>query len=122
MRAAIAALALAASATACTWHAPVRTWGEISCQNKAHCDRVWGAAQIEIVNRSTFRLQIANESVIQTYGPNGGDFAYEATRTINPDGTGVILVRALCFSTVYGCVRDPSVATQQLTDTLRAVR
>lgn len=39
------------------------------CSGKEECDLFWQRAQIYIANHSFWKIQIANDVVIQTYGP-----------------------------------------------------
>ena len=117
-----AALALTGLTGCVTWYPARVTPVDIPCTNAAHCDRLWQATQLAIVERSRFRIQVANDVVIETFGPRSIDFAYRATRQRNPDGSGSVRVMALCDATVYGCVNDPQLATSHIGATLKNVR
>lgn len=87
----------------------------VSCQGQ-RCDVLWSRAQVWIANYSAYRIQIANENIIQTYGPleGRGDVAYSVTKERQADGGFKIYVRGHCYATVYGCFSDPAAPTNAL--------
>jgi hypothetical protein len=80
----------------------------LTCSNKAECDLWWQRAQSWVSSHSTYKIESATDSLIQTAGPDGGKraLAYQITRAANPDGTVTIGFSAHCDSSL-GCKRNP---------------
>lgn len=76
----------------------------ITCSSKAQCDLYWQRAQLWVAQNSTWRIQTANDVLIQTYGPGGDspDTAYTILRAPNPDGSATISMHDSCDN-VFGC-------------------
>jgi hypothetical protein len=110
-----AALAAAALVAGCTAYQPTATaW--VRCDGK-QCDELWGRAQTWLATNGRYRIQIANDHVIQTYGPHEGvvdAVAYTVTKEKQADGTSKIFIRGHCFQTAYGCMYDPAPYTNAL--------
>jgi hypothetical protein len=109
-----AAVALILSLAGCATFPPTATtW--VSCEAQ-RCDVLWSRAQVWIATHSGYRIQIANENIIQTYGPleGRGDVAYSVTKERQPDGKFKLYVRGHCYPTVYGCMADPAPPTNAL--------
>lgn len=74
------------------------------CMNKAQCDLYWQRAQAWVANSSTYyRISLATDTLIETYGPTPGrmDLAYRVTRIPQGDGAQILIV-ANCGN-VFGC-------------------
>ena len=113
------ALALAGCVT---WHPATVAPQAVECRDRPHCDRVWSALQVWLVNNCRMRIQTATDAVIQTFRPGDSNtLGYTATRTLRADGGGSIAVRAVCEATVYGCIANPETATTNLAASLRLV-
>jgi hypothetical protein len=88
----------------------------LACANKAACDLAWQRTQAWIVSHSAYRLQIANDTVIETFGPFGGstDLAFRAIKEpINASGAAEIHVSANCDNLIE-CFPHPTVAVAAL--------
>jgi len=74
------------------------------CATKAQCDTYWQRAQAWIAANSSWKIQIATDSIIQTYGPGGAkvDLAYLVTRLPNEDGSARIAIKPDCDN-VFRC-------------------
>jgi hypothetical protein len=61
-----------------------------------------------VASHSTYKIESATDSLIQTAGPDGGKraLAYQITRTANPDGTAIIGFAAHCDGSM-GCKPNP---------------
>lgn len=82
----------------------------VICHGQKHCDAMWQRAQIWVLNNSAYKIQIANEAVIQTYGPfKDQAFGLAFTVTKAPRGNGFYEIdsRAGCGSWV-GCAPNPN--------------
>ncbi len=76
----------------------------IGCKDKADCDSKWSKAQVWLVNNSGWKIQIANDVVLQTYGPGDSTrAAFTLTKSTNADGSGSINASAACGN-IFGCV------------------
>jgi hypothetical protein len=80
----------------------------LTCSDGAQCDLWWQRAQTWVQNHSTYKIESATRSLIQTAGPDGGKraLAYQITRTANPDGTATIGFAAHCDGSM-GCKPNP---------------
>ncbi|MBC8723435.1 hypothetical protein F6X37_18145 [Paraburkholderia sp. 31.1] len=80
----------------------------LTCSNKAECDLWWQRAQTWVTSHSKYKIETANDSLIQTAGPDGGKraLAFEITRAAGPDGTTTIGFSAHCDSSL-GCKPNP---------------
>ncbi len=98
---ALLALALSGCATAQTVDPTIAKIAAypINCSEKSLCDLYMQRAQVWISRNSRFRIQIATDSVVSTYGPTDNlDMAYRVTREPNADGSAHISVQAGCGS------------------------
>lgn len=96
----------------------------IVCEG-ARCDRLWQRAQTWLATNSRYRIQIANDSIIQTYGPHenvSGAVAYTITKNQLPDGKTMIEIHGACHATIYGCVFDPAPPTNLLYRELESIQ
>ncbi|WP_244195989.1 hypothetical protein [Paraburkholderia susongensis] len=80
----------------------------LTCSSQAECDLWWQRAQTWVASHSTYKIESATDSLIQTAGPDGGKraLAYQITRTANPDGTATIGFSAHCDGSL-GCKPNP---------------
>jgi hypothetical protein len=80
----------------------------LTCSNKAECDVWWQRAQTWVASHSTYKVESATDTLIQTAGPDGGKraLAYQITRAPNPDGTATIGFAAHCDGSL-GCKPNP---------------
>ncbi|MGF6769649.1 hypothetical protein P3T18_002119 [Paraburkholderia sp. GAS199] len=80
----------------------------LTCSSKAECDTWWQRAQTWVTSHSTYKIESATDTLIQTAGPDGGKraLAYQITRTANPDGTATIGFAAHCDGSM-GCKPNP---------------
>lgn len=81
----------------------------IECSDKAQCDRYWSRAQVFVAQHSGYRIQIANESIISTFGPFGSstDLAWNVTRLANSTGGATISASVSCAN-IFGCIPQQS--------------
>ncbi|PXW29663.1 hypothetical protein [Paraburkholderia caballeronis] len=80
----------------------------LTCSNADQCAAWWQRAQQWVRSHSTYELQTATDTLIQTSGPGGGKraLAYQITKTPNNDGTATIGFAAHCDSSL-GCKPNP---------------
>lgn len=81
----------------------------VKCKDKNNCDLFWQRAQIWISQNSRWRIQTANDTIIQTYGPGNNDVILAYTVTKIPDSTGsgaTITYKANCDN-IFGCEVRP---------------
>lgn len=94
----------------------------LTCRDKAQCDLYWQRANIWVAAASTYRIQIANDSVIQTYGPfnNEPKLAFQVFRVPEESGAARILIKPVCGN-LFGCpsmgVEEAAVAFKQFVRT-----
>lgn len=81
-----------ASATEMLEAAPVR------CEGEASCAKAWRKAQVWIDDFSGWKIRMANDVIIETYGPNTNTlgWAFSARRTSNGDGSESIRLTPMC--------------------------
>lgn len=74
------------------------------CSSKPQCDLYWQRAQAWLVVNGAFRIQLANDTVIQTYGPlpNGGALAYRVTKLPTTLESARIVINGNCDN-MLGC-------------------
>lgn len=90
----------------------------VTCPTRPQCDLVWSRMQAWVATNSKWRIQLANEVAIQTYGPSmagnsSTDTAYSLVRTERGDGGATISIRAACANP-FGCFPDPIDAIKSL--------
>lgn len=74
------------------------------CSTKQDCDLMWQRAQAWVANNSHWRIQIATDTLIQTYGPGNDAYsAYTITKELNKENGARIRVTAKCGNQ-FGCV------------------
>lgn len=80
----------------------------IACDG-SRCDELWSRAQVWVAKHSAYRIQIANDNIIQTYGPMSGDASPAYSITREREGAGAkIIIHAICYDSGLGCMYDPS--------------
>jgi hypothetical protein len=95
------------------------------CSGEADCKVKWEAAQLFVLDNATLKIQISNESLIQTYGSVAGDSAVEMTVTKRPKGGGVYLLdlEVRCgTSRAASCDKDPWSLLTPFRDTINAAK
>ncbi len=88
----------------------------LECTDKDACDLAWQKTQFWIVSHSAYRIQVSNDTVIQTFGPFGSstDLAFSATREpTGPGGAAEIHITAQCDNFIE-CFPHPDVAIATL--------
>lgn len=71
------------------------------------CQEMWSRAQIWIAQNARMKIQIATDSVLQTYNPNN-DPVYAMTATKEALGAGKYRVElALVCGNIFGCTSKP---------------
>lgn len=105
--------ALALAGCAGMFFKPTAT-ARINCAGD-QCTDLFQRAQVWIAKNSSYRIQIMNDSIIQTYGPEeySDAVAFTVTKEKTANG-GQIVITGACYGTVYGCSFDPSIQTNQL--------
>ncbi|SRR6266571_3051642 len=80
----------------------------IECGNKATCDLYWQRAQLWIARNSSWRIQTANDVLIQTFGPGNHEttLAYSVVRENHADGSATIFPKTSCDN-MFGCEEVP---------------
>lgn len=78
-----------------------------TCNSQGQCAVMWQRAQIWLVNNSAWRIQMANDTLLQTFGPGDStDVAYTVTRSPIGGGGYQIVMRAACGN-IFGCIPKP---------------
>lgn len=75
------------------------------CANKQDCDTKWNRAVIWVTLNSAYKIMMANDTIIQTFGPMDGDVTsgFLVTRVHNADGSGLFVFQAECGN-MFGCI------------------
>jgi len=68
------------------------------CTSRAQCDIYWQRAQVWVANNSEYRIRVATDVLIETFGPFGSkvDLAYRITRLPDNSGGARIYIVAAC--------------------------
>ena len=113
MRTYLALTSLALLVTACAAPQPLNAIQNDAliaptCKDKSTCDLYWQRAQIWVSQHSSWRIQTANETIIQTFGPGNKEITLAYTITKIPDGKGgaSITYQASCDN-IFGCEMRP---------------
>lgn len=63
------------------------------CHGKDQCELYWQRAQLFVANNSAYRIRMANDTLIETYGPFGAkvDLAYRITKVPEGDGARIMI-------------------------------
>lgn len=79
----------------------------LHCEESSECKLMWERATFFVTKYSRFKMQIHNESVIQTYNPTGGstNLGFNITREPLGNGKYRIWVNAACDN-MFGCAPD----------------
>ena len=106
----LAIVAILASLVACTSPQQEAAWRAdaqrpMTCAGADDCSVKWSRALEWVTDNSQFRLQIANDSLIQSAGPGDEDpaSAFIVTKRSLGDGKYQIVFRSGC-SNMIGCV------------------
>jgi hypothetical protein len=79
----------------------------LTCKDKAQCDVYWQRAQTYIVKNSRWKIQLSNDTLIQTYGPGDDPYlAYTVNKVLKSDGSAEIEVSTRCGN-MFGCEIAP---------------
>ena len=96
----------------------------VQCEAKQRCDELWARAQIWLARNAKYRLAIANDVVLQTFGPARDDYfdvAFTLTRSRRgASGVEVITVEARCYALFGTCDFDPDSRLAALAAELQA--
>ena len=69
----------------------------VKCSNKKQCDKLWSLTQVYINNKSQTKIQLANDSLIETYNPiQEGDYGLDATKTPGSGESAIIQLSFKC--------------------------
>lgn len=84
----------------------------LTCEGKDQCDLFWQRAQFYVNKYSAFKLQLVNDSLIQTYSPSGGSpsLGYNISREPTHSGSSRIWVKLWCDN-MFGCY--PEIVPEQ---------
>lgn len=116
MKTSIALITIATTLGGCGGFYQPNATAILDCQ-EPQCGQLWSQAQAWLATNSAFRIQLVNDTVIQTYGPSESDptsVGYTLTKQLKGDGTGRIVIRSICSTTIYGCVVDPAPEANKL--------
>jgi hypothetical protein len=76
-----------------------------TCEGAADCKAKWEAAQLWVVHNAGWKIQIANDVLIETFNPAQNSPAIAARVTKEPLGGGKYkLVATIWCSNMFGCV------------------
>jgi hypothetical protein len=90
------------------------------CKDKAQCDVYWQRAQTYLVRNSKWKIQISNDTLIQTYGPSPDPFlAYTVNKALKGDGSAEIEVLTKCGN-MFGCDLSPWQGVKNLKDFVKS--
>lgn len=82
-----------------------------TCVGAAACDRAWRIAQAWISDTSAWKIRLATDSLIETYGPTNSavnGLAFRLLRRPLPDGSEQFDLSAVCRSPGYLCTPIPT--------------
>lgn len=76
----------------------------LTCASKEQCDAYWQRAQAWVGNNSGYRIRLANDTIIETFGPFGSkvDLAYRITRVPEGNNGARIFILPACDN-IFGC-------------------
>lgn len=91
------------------------------CKGAQQCADYWRRAQVWIATNSSYRIQVATDSVISTFGPLKSDmrFAYQVTREPISDGEERISIAMGCGN-MFGCRENRDTVTAAFKAFVRA--
>lgn len=94
-----------------------------TCIGPADCQAKWQTAQIWVARNAGYKIQISNDSLIETFNAVGGDTALAARVIKQPIGNGRyrIEVDAWCDN-IFGCTPDAWDAVINFNRTVNAAR
>lgn len=84
--------------------AELRDLEPVVCESEVACQKAWQRAQLWIVNNSSYKIQIANDVVIQTFNPTQSSVRSGFTVTKEPvsGDKQAIKMRSYCDN-MFGC-------------------
>jgi hypothetical protein len=69
----------------------------VSCNNKAHCDRMFSLAQTYISSEASTKIKVATDTIIETYEPAAvGDIGMSAIRIPGKGSSAEVRLRVSC--------------------------
>jgi len=75
-----------------------------TCSTEQDCLVKWQAAQVWVTRNSGYRVQIANDVLIQTYGPSGESMALAMSVVKEPTGgSGYRIIVSTSCANIFGC-------------------
>lgn len=108
---------LAMLATGCATQPPqlppetIRAANELlSCTGKPQCDLYWQRAQAWVAKNGYYKVRLATDTLIETFGPVGSSMglAFRVTRIPTADGAQIEF--AAGCGNMFGCMPHPVVA------------
>lgn len=70
----------------------------IKCSNKKQCDKLWSLTQLYINNNSGMKIQLSNDTIIETYNPTQSNtYGFDATKTPGAGETATINLTYKCY-------------------------
>lgn len=95
----------------------------VKCANSAECAAMWSRVQLYLAQKSSYKIQLVTDSIIQTY--SGAHYearlSYTITRELLPDGAGLIRFSAGCGN-MFGCVPSAGEAGRDFNMYISAAR
>ncbi len=75
----------------------------VQCADKAMCSKVFALAQIYVTRHSNQKIQVATDTIIETYNPTEpGNVGISVTKTPRQGTTEVVTISASCKDSNYG--------------------
>ena len=92
------------------------------CNTDDQCNLMWQTAQAWVANNAAYQIQIATDTVIQTFNPTGSTTAIGARVVKEPLGSGSyrIVVSIYCDN-LFGCMPDAWTAAQAFNNTVNRI-
>ena len=79
------------------------------CSTEKQCSEMWSAAQVWVAKNCRMKIQVATDSIIETYSPTGKhnstNLAASVTKEPLGDDKYKIVIRTYCKN-LFGCVPD----------------
>lgn len=75
------------------------------CEGKSQCDLYWQKAQAWVATNSAWKIQTANDTIINTYNPapNAATLGYQLVKTPLGNERYEIIVQTSCGN-MFGCI------------------
>ena len=90
----------------------------LTCTDKQQCDFYWQRAQVWVIQNSRYKIQTANDVLIQTYGSTDYYPGYTVTKDALMDGSARIKIDIYCLD-MFGCKPRPWEAAIAFKDFIR---